>query len=123
MPRFERITPAVVGAYTPTEMFTAFKHGASLIKWFPATRLTPADLREILTPLPELRVCPMGGVTIESAREWFAQGAAAVGVGSGLLPREALENGQWGRITELAQVWAAMCTLPTALPGETPGTF
>lgn len=115
-----RATPAVVGAFTPTEMFTAFKSGASLIKWFPATRLTPADLREILAALPELRICPMGGVTIESARDWFANGAAAVGVGSGLLPRDAAENGRWNDITQLAQLWSAMCTLPTSLPGETP---
>lgn len=111
-----RSTPAIAGALTPTEMHTAWKAGASMVKMFPATRLTPDYLREVLAPLPELRVCPMGGVTLENLGGWFAAGAAAVGASSGLLPRDAMENGRWAEITELAQLWSSVCTLPTATP-------
>lgn len=111
-----RSTPAIAGALTPTEMHQAWRAGASMVKLFPATRLTPEYLREVLAPLPELRVCPMGGVTLENVGGWFAAGASAVGSGSGLLPKAALEAGRWEEISELAQLWSSVCALPTATP-------
>jgi 2-dehydro-3-deoxyphosphogluconate aldolase/(4S)-4-hydroxy-2-oxoglutarate aldolase len=112
----KRSTPILAGALTPTEMHLAWKAGASLVKLFPATHLTPDYLHEVLGPLPELRVCPMGGVTLENHAAWLKAGAAAVGVSSGLLPRELTEHGRWHEITELAQLWAGLCALPTATP-------
>ena len=104
-----RSTPVIAGALTPTEMHQAWKAGATMVKLFPATRLTPDYLREVLAPLPELRLCPMGGVTLESAAAWFAAGAAAVGSGSGLLPRDAMEAGRWDEISELATSCGRAC--------------
>lgn len=111
-----RSTPVIAGALTPTEMHQAWKAGATMVKLFPATRLQPEYLREILGPLPELRVCPMGGLSLENVCAWFAAGAAAVGSGSGLLPREALEAGRWDEISELANLWSSVCAAPTATP-------
>src|SRR5690606_35070285 len=97
-----RNAPIVPGAYTPTELYTAWRAGATLVKLFPATNLGPGFVREVLAPLPELRLCPTGGVTLDNVADWFAAGAAGVGVGSSLMPRDALEAGRWDEITARA---------------------
>lgn len=76
---------AVPGAYTPTEVLSALERGAQLIKLFPADVGGPAHLRALRAPLPQARFLPTGGVRAENVAEWFAAGAAAVGVGSALV--------------------------------------
>lgn len=76
---------AVPGAYTPTEVLAALEGGAELVKIFPADTGGPAHIRAILAPLPFARLLPTGGVRPESAGEWLAAGAAAVGIGSALV--------------------------------------
>ncbi len=76
---------AVPGAYTPTEVLTALDGGAELVKIFPAESGGPAHIRAILAPLPHARLLPTGGVRPETAGEWLAAGAAAVGIGSALV--------------------------------------
>src|SRR5579864_640848 len=76
---------AVPGAYTPTEVLTALEDGAPLIKLFPADVGGPAHLRALRAPLPRARFLPTGGVRAENIAEWFAAGAAAVGIGSALV--------------------------------------
>jgi len=78
---------AVPGAFTPTEIDACMRAGADLVKLFPADRLTPADLRVLLTALPDARLLPTGGITAANAAEWLDAGAVAVGVG-GALTRE-----------------------------------
>jgi 2-dehydro-3-deoxyphosphogluconate aldolase / (4S)-4-hydroxy-2-oxoglutarate aldolase len=111
-----RTTPIIPGAYTPTEIYTAWKAGATLVKLFPATNLGAGFVREVLAPLPELKLCPTGGVTLQNVGDWFSVGAAAVGVGSALMPKAAMENGQWDDITALARRWMEAVT-PSASPG------
>jgi 2-dehydro-3-deoxyphosphogluconate aldolase/(4S)-4-hydroxy-2-oxoglutarate aldolase len=76
---------AVPGAYTPTEALAALEGGAELVKIFPADTGGPAHIRAILAPLPSARLLPTGGVRPDSAGEWLAAGAAAVGIGSALV--------------------------------------
>jgi 2-dehydro-3-deoxyphosphogluconate aldolase/(4S)-4-hydroxy-2-oxoglutarate aldolase len=106
-----RGTPIVPGAYTPTEILTAWRAGATMVKLFPATNLGPGFVRELLAPLPEVRLCPTGGVTLENVAGWFESGACAVGVGSSLTPRAALEAGDWDAITATARRWATTLSL------------
>ena len=106
-----RNAPIVPGAYTPTEIFTAWRAGATLVKLFPATNLGPGFVKEVLAPLPELRLCPTGGVTIDNLGAWFEAGAAAVGVGSSLLPKALLEAADWEAITANARRWATTLSL------------
>ena len=84
---------AVPGAFTPTELDACMRAGADLVKLFPADRLTPADLRVLLTALPDARLLPTGGITTADAAEWLAAGAVAVGVG-GALTREPQRAGE-----------------------------
>ncbi|HEV8382066.1 MAG TPA: bifunctional 4-hydroxy-2-oxoglutarate aldolase/2-dehydro-3-deoxy-phosphogluconate aldolase [Gemmatimonadales bacterium] len=81
----DRNVPCLPGAFTPSEILAAWRAGAALVKLFPAAAVGPAFLRDLLGPLPFLRVVPSGGVSLESAGDWIRAGAAAVSVGSALL--------------------------------------
>ncbi len=87
---------AVPGCYTPTEMLAAHNAGAGLIKLFPAEVGGPAMLRAIRAPLPQLRIVPVGGVTLDNAAEYMRSGAAALGVGSALIDQALLDSGDPG---------------------------
>lgn len=76
------------GCFTPSEIVEALDAGADAVKIFPADTLGPAYIRAVRAPLGAVRLVPTGGVTPEKAREYFAAGAWAVGVGSELLRRE-----------------------------------
>lgn len=74
---------AVPGAATPTEILRAHRHGATLVKVFPAAALGgPAFLRAVRGPLPDIPLVPTSGATTETMAAYFAAGARAVGVGS-----------------------------------------
>ncbi len=77
------------GCFTPTEIVEAVDAGADAVKLFPAQSLGPSFVRAMRGPLPEVRLVPTGGVTPEAAREYFAAGAWAVGIGSELIGRDA----------------------------------
>ncbi|MEQ1853860.1 MAG: bifunctional 4-hydroxy-2-oxoglutarate aldolase/2-dehydro-3-deoxy-phosphogluconate aldolase [Chthoniobacteraceae bacterium] len=94
--------PIACGATTPTEALTAHELGSDFIKIFPADHLGHAYIRTILAPLPMLRIIPTGGVTPENVADFFAAGCVAVGAGSTLLQRDALEAGAWDRVTARA---------------------
>jgi 2-dehydro-3-deoxyphosphogluconate aldolase/(4S)-4-hydroxy-2-oxoglutarate aldolase len=94
--------PLVLGAYTPTEAQVAHEAGADFIKIFPADGLGPNYLRNLLAPLPHLRLVPTGGVTPQNVGDWLRAGAVAVGVGSALLPAQVLKDRNWAEITRLA---------------------
>lgn len=74
---------AIPGAATPTEIWHAHVLGASAVKVFPAARLGGAAfIRDLLAPLPDLKLIATGGVTIDSAAELLSAGCLAVGLGS-----------------------------------------
>ncbi|MBN1568067.1 MAG: bifunctional 4-hydroxy-2-oxoglutarate aldolase/2-dehydro-3-deoxy-phosphogluconate aldolase [Acidobacteria bacterium] len=90
------------GCFTPTEIFSAWDAGADAIKIFPATSLGPKFLKDIAGPFPYIKMMPTGGVTIENVGEWIAAGAFAVGMGSALLDKKAIEQGNYAILTELS---------------------
>jgi len=75
----------VSGAWTPTEVHTAWQLGVDAIKLFPAQIGGPTYLPALRQILPEVIFFPCGGVTLASAPEYLAAGAIAVGLGQGLL--------------------------------------
>jgi 2-dehydro-3-deoxyphosphogluconate aldolase / (4S)-4-hydroxy-2-oxoglutarate aldolase len=91
------------GCYTPTEILEAADAGAALVKVFPATSLTPSFIRDLRAPLPKLKLVPTGGVTLRNAGEWIRAGAAAVGLGSGLVEPRALVSGDFDAIADRAE--------------------
>jgi len=99
--------PAMPGCFTPTEIQTAYEHGADIIKVFPADVLGMAFFRGVLAPMPHLPLMPTGGVTLTNAGDWIKSGACAVGIGTALLDKKAIESGDYERLTENARV---LCT-------------
>ena len=94
----------IPGALTPTEVFTAMSAGADLVKVFPAHSVGgPAYLRALRGPFPDLPLIPTGGVSLETIAEFFAAGAAAVGVGSELVTRPMLQREDYAGIEALAR--------------------
>lgn len=87
----DRNVPCIPGTFTPTEMLTAWRAGAALVKLFPAAAVGPGFVRDVLAPLPFLRIVPSGGVTLDSVGDWIRAGAAAVSLGSALLSAPAAE--------------------------------
>jgi 2-dehydro-3-deoxyphosphogluconate aldolase/(4S)-4-hydroxy-2-oxoglutarate aldolase len=94
---------SIPGAFTPTEIVRAWTLGGDVIKVFPSTALGPQFFKDILAPLPQLKLTPTGGVDVKNAGEWIKAGAVAVGVGSALLPKEAVKNGEWKKVSEAAK--------------------
>jgi len=94
-----RGTPILCGALTPTEALTAHEAGADMVKLFPARFGGPQYLRDILAPLPFLRIVPTGGVSAENARAYIDAGAVAVGIGGSLITAQAVAQADWDRIT------------------------
>jgi len=91
------------GCFTPTEILDAHDAGADIIKVFPATALGPQYIKDIRAPLPQVKLMPTGGVTLDNAGDWIRAGAVAVGVGSALLDTAAIENGRFEVIAENAR--------------------
>jgi 2-dehydro-3-deoxyphosphogluconate aldolase/(4S)-4-hydroxy-2-oxoglutarate aldolase len=99
----EHDVPILPGCFSPTEILAAWDAGADLIKVFPATALGPGYLRDIHGPLPQVKLVPTGGVTIENAGDWVRAGAVAVGAGSALVDPAAVAAGDYPRLTDNAR--------------------
>ena len=83
----DRGLPCFPGAFSPTEIFAAWRAGASAVKLFPASVAGPAFVREFRGPFPHIPLLPTGGVTAETAPDFIRAGAIAVGLGSWLFGR------------------------------------
>lgn len=101
--------PLLPGVMTPSEIMSAREAGFRQLKLFPAV---PAGgigmLNAIAGPLPDITFCPTGGISLESAPQFLAcKNVACVG-GSWLTPKDAMQSGDWNRITELARAASAL---------------
>ena len=99
----ERDVPAIPGCFTPTEILAAHEAGAEIIKLFPATALGPQYIKDVRAPLPQVKLMPTGGVTLDNAGDWIRAGAVAVGVGSALVDAKAIDAGRFDLIRSNAE--------------------
>ncbi|MCY3864111.1 MAG: bifunctional 4-hydroxy-2-oxoglutarate aldolase/2-dehydro-3-deoxy-phosphogluconate aldolase [Chloroflexi bacterium] len=95
--------PFMPGAFTPTEILRAWEWGASAVKVFPANHLGTRYIKDVLAPLPHLRLMPTGGVNLDNMREHLDNGAFALGVGSSLINNEAVADRDWERLRDSAR--------------------
>lgn len=93
---------AIPGCFTPTEILAAWEAGADIVKVFPSTAVGPGYFTDIHGPLPQVRLMPTGGVTLENTGAWIKAGAVAVGVGTALLERKAIEAGDYSAVAARA---------------------
>jgi len=99
----QRGVPAMPGCFSPTEILAAHECGADIIKVFPATALGPQFIKDVRAPLPQVKLMPTGGVTLDNAGDWIRAGAVAVGLGSALVDAAAIADGRFDVITANAR--------------------
>lgn len=95
--------PSVIGAFTPTEILNAWQAGATYVKVFPASSVGPRYLKDVLGPLPQIRLIPTGGVTVENAGDFIKAGAKGVAAGSNLVDAATVDSGNWTTISDRAR--------------------
>lgn len=98
--RYDQLVMA--GAFTPTEILTAWEAGSDIVKVFPADVGGPNYLKAVHGPLPHVRLLPTGGVNLETLADFVRAGAAAVGLGTALVEKDALQRRDLQRIRDLA---------------------
>jgi 2-dehydro-3-deoxyphosphogluconate aldolase/(4S)-4-hydroxy-2-oxoglutarate aldolase len=102
----DRKIPVMPGAMTPTEILTAWRLGATMVKVFPADQLGPGHIKAVKAPFPEIPLMPTGGVTVETLPAFKKAGADAFGVGGPLFDPKQVAVGNWGWFREQAARFA-----------------
>jgi 2-dehydro-3-deoxyphosphogluconate aldolase / (4S)-4-hydroxy-2-oxoglutarate aldolase len=116
----EANVPCMPGALTPRELLDAWRAGASPIKLFPASLVGPGYLRDVLGPLPFLRLVPSGGVSLDNAAAWIRAGAAGVSVGGALVSPSLVAEEAWDRLTDRARALVERVAEARRQPAEAP---
>jgi 2-dehydro-3-deoxyphosphogluconate aldolase/(4S)-4-hydroxy-2-oxoglutarate aldolase len=96
------------GAFTPTEILTAWEAGADIVKVFPADVVGTAFFKALRGPLPQVRVMPTGGVDLTTAAAFLKAGACCLGIGSQLVEPDAVAKRDFARIRDLAKQYVAI---------------
>lgn len=93
----------IPGAFTPNEIWHAWSSGSDMVKVFPASRMGPAYIADVLAPLPGIPLVPTGGITDANAAEYLLAGAAAVCAGSWLVDNRAISRGSFDVLEDKAR--------------------
>ena len=95
----------IPGCMTPTEIATAEQAGSQFIKLFPGNLLGPGFISSVRDIFPGLHFMPTGGVDPEreSISSWFRSGAEAVGMGSKLISKKLMDQGEYAKIEQSTQ--------------------
>ncbi len=96
------------GAFTPTEILSAWEAGADIVKVFPAEVVGPPFFKALRGPLPQIRVMPTGGVDLTTAAAFLKAGACCLGIGSQLVEPAAVAARNFDRLRELARQYVAI---------------
>jgi 2-dehydro-3-deoxyphosphogluconate aldolase / (4S)-4-hydroxy-2-oxoglutarate aldolase len=100
--------PVMPGAFTPSEVITAWKGGADVVKIFPADIGGPDYIKTIKEPLPQVELLPTKGIDLKTAGAYLRAGAIAVGAGGALVSKALMAAGDYARITENARQFQAI---------------
>ena len=100
-----RLIPYCPGCGSASEVSAAQEAGCDVCKVFPGDVLGPAFVKGLRAPMPWSRLMVTGGVKPERANleAWFKAGVTCVGMGSNLVPKDAVAAGDWPRITALCR--------------------
>ncbi len=93
--------PCMPGAMTLKEAVEGMRAGADIIKIFPGALYGPRIIKEFKGPMPQLKMMPTGGVSVENVNEWIKAGAVAVGVGGNLTA--GAKTGDYASITAIGK--------------------
>lgn len=92
--------PIFAGAYTPTEIFTAWSAGANMVKLFPMVGDAIEYLKAVRGPLPQVKLLPTGGVSLDNCASFFAAGASGLGAGGQLFEKKYIDKKDWTGLGE-----------------------
>jgi 2-dehydro-3-deoxyphosphogluconate aldolase/(4S)-4-hydroxy-2-oxoglutarate aldolase len=104
--RYDKLV--IPGAFTPTEILTAWEVGADIVKVFPADVVGPAFFKALRGPLPQIRLMPTGGVDLATAADFLKAGACCLGIGGQLVEPKAVAERNFDRIRSLARQYVAI---------------
>ena len=93
--------PVFPGAFTPQEIYNAWKAGATMVKVFPAKFLGPGYLKEIKAPFKHIKLLACGGVSPQNIQSFFSSGASGVAFGASVFKKEWIERKEFFRIEEV----------------------
>lgn len=96
------------GAFTPTEVVSAWEAGADIVKVFPSDFVGPGYLKALAGPLPQVRLMPTGGVNLQTAADFLRAGACALGIGGALVEPTAVANRDFARLESLARQYVEL---------------
>ncbi|MGL1829396.1 UNVERIFIED_CONTAM: bifunctional 4-hydroxy-2-oxoglutarate aldolase/2-dehydro-3-deoxy-phosphogluconate aldolase [Acinetobacter sp. HSTU-ASm16] len=103
--------PLLPGVMTPSDLIQAIELGYDMVKFFPAQQAGGvAMLQAFYGPFPNLRFCPTGGITVETAPDFLKQPNVVCVGGSWLTPKKVVAAQDWAEITRLAQVASQLRT-------------
>ena len=100
------------GAYSPTELETAYEAGADFIKIFPAAQAGASYFKMVRGPLEHIPLIAVGGVNLDNMRDFLKAGAVGVGIGGNLVDRKLIGNHQYEELAGLARKYADIASLP-----------
>ena len=98
----QRGIPCVPGAFTASEVLTAWRAGAVLVKLFPAGPVGPGYIKDLRGPLRQIPLLPTGGVTLDNAGDFIAAGAWGLGIGSALVDGPLVAAGRFDELNRRA---------------------
>ncbi|WP_461533962.1 bifunctional 4-hydroxy-2-oxoglutarate aldolase/2-dehydro-3-deoxy-phosphogluconate aldolase [Sinomicrobium sp.] len=87
--------PVFCGAFTPTEIYRAWKLGAFMVKVFPADNLGAKYFSNIIAPFDNIKLLPTGGINAANVRDYLNSGASGVGVSGGIFSKEIIDKKDW----------------------------
>ena len=95
------------GAFSATEILSAYEAGADAVKVFPASCVGPGYIKAIRGPLSHIPLMAVGGINEKNAADYLKAGCVGLGVGGNLVNKEWIRNGEWEKITALARAFMA----------------
>ena len=99
----EHDLPLLPGAATASEIMALLEKGYTVQKFFPAEQAGGAAyLKSIGSPIPQVKFCPTGGISLKNARDYLGLSNILCVGGSWVAPKDALARGDWAEVTRLA---------------------
>ena len=91
------------GAFSPTEIEKAYSFGADFVKLFPASELGPSYVKAVRAPLSHIPLLAVGGIDHNNLKDYLKAGVCGFGMGSNIVDKKAIDEGNYAAITELAK--------------------
>ena len=94
---------SIPGAFSPTEAAFAQRAGADFVKMFPAGELGISYIKAVKAPLSHIKMLAVGGIDANNLSQFLKAGIAGVGIGSNIVNKKLIENGEYEKLSELAR--------------------